>query len=67
MSTVSTWARNTDRTQEAGRQPPEYVIVTWVSEQLPHLIQRTGISLAEALQAADAKVPGLQADPEAEP
>jgi hypothetical protein len=35
----------------AGSRPPEYVIVTWVSEQLRDRAQRNGASLAEALQA----------------
>lgn len=34
-----------------GSRPPEYVIVTWVSEQLRDRVQRNGVSLAEALQA----------------
>jgi hypothetical protein len=67
MITVATSARNTDRTQGAGRQPPEYVVVTWVSEQLRDRIQRTGISLTEALQATDAQARELQPDREAEP
>jgi hypothetical protein len=47
--------------REPGRRP-EYVIVTWVSEQLRDKIQRNGASLAEALQATGRNAPGL-ADP----
>ncbi len=35
----------------AGSLPPEYVIVTWASEQLRDRTRRNGASLAEALQA----------------
>jgi hypothetical protein len=35
----------------AGPRRPEYVVVTWVSEQLRDRVQRNGASLAEALQA----------------
>src|SRR5262249_46417370 len=67
MITVAASARNTDRTQGAGRQPPAHVVVTWASEQLRDRIQRTGISLAEALQPTDARARELQPDREAEP
>jgi len=46
--------------REPGR--PEYVIVTWVSEQLRDSIQRNGASLAEILQVTGRHAPGL-ADP----
>ncbi len=49
------------RPREPGRRP-EYVIVTWVSEQLRDRIQRNGASLAEILQITGRKVPG-PADP----
>ena len=52
---------------DPGRRPPEYVIVAWASQQLRDRIQRTGLSLAEALQARDPPEPGPQKDPEAEP
>jgi hypothetical protein len=61
------------RDREAGRtpgtRPPEYVIETWVSEQLRDRIQRTGKSLAEALQATDTdtQTRAPQAELEAEP
>jgi hypothetical protein len=35
----------------AGSRAPEYVIVTWTSEQLRDRAQRNGASLAKALQA----------------
>ncbi len=37
--------------QLVGPRPPEYVIVTWVSEQLRARARRNGASLAEAFQA----------------
>jgi hypothetical protein len=52
--------------QQTGRRPPEYVIVTWASQQLRDRIQRTGMSLAEALRAGHAPEPAPQADLEAE-
>jgi hypothetical protein len=58
---------DSDGTPQPGRRPPEYVIVTWVSEQLRDRVQRTGLSLAEALRAGRAHEPGPQQDPEAEP
>ena len=42
-------------------RPPEWVVVTWVSEQLRDRIQRNGRSLAEALQA------GIKPDSPADP
>jgi hypothetical protein len=60
-------ARDSDPAQQPGRRPPQYVIVTWASQQLRDRIQRTGPSLAEALQAGNAQEPGPQQDPEAEP
>jgi hypothetical protein len=59
-------ARNSDPAQQAGRRPPEYVIVTWASEQLRDRASAPG-SLAEALRAGKAQEPGPQKDPEAEP
>ena len=54
-----------------GTRPPEYVVETWVSKQLRDRIQRTGPSLAEALQAPDtqprAPEAQLEAELEAEP
>jgi len=50
-----------------GTRPPEYVIVTWVSEQLRDRIQRNGKSLAEALQAPDTQKSPPEAELEAEP
>jgi hypothetical protein len=35
----------------AGSWPPEYVVVTWASEQLRGRTRRNGASLAEALRA----------------
>jgi hypothetical protein len=57
-------ARDSGPAPQPGRRPPEYVIVTWASEQLRDLAQRTGLSLAEALRAGDAREPGPRADPE---
>lgn len=60
-----------DISPEPGTRPPEYVIETWVSKQLRDRIQRTGISLAEALQARDTQMRGTDRSPlpdmEAEP
>jgi hypothetical protein len=52
--------------QGTGR-PPEYVLVTWVSEQLRDRIQRNGTSLAKARQATGTQTRAPQADLEAEP
>jgi hypothetical protein len=52
---------------DSGRRPPEYIIVAWASQQLRDRIQHAGLSLAEALRAADPPEPGPQPDPEAEP
>ena len=53
-----------------GRPPPQWVAVTWASEQLRDRIQRNETSLAEVLQAGNKQAPpadpGL-ADREAEP
>ncbi len=50
----------------AGYQPPEYVIVTWVNEQLRDRIQRYGASLAEIHQARDRQGSAPAADPRLE-
>jgi len=50
----------------AGYRPPEYVIVTWVNEQLRDRIQRNGASLAEIHQARDRQGSALAADPRLE-
>ena len=60
-------APDRDRTPQPGRRPPDYVIVTWVSQQLRDRAQHTGLLLAEALRAGNAQEPGPEADPEAEP
>ena len=60
-----------DTNPEPGTRPPEYVIETWVSEQLRDRIQRTGRSLGEVLQELEAPAHdtdrSLLADIEAEP
>jgi hypothetical protein len=38
---------------EAGYRRPDYVIETWVSEQLRNRMQRHGASLAEVFRQAD--------------
>jgi hypothetical protein len=60
-------AGDADRPQRTGRRPPEYVIETWVSEQLRNRIQRNGMSLAQALQVEDTLARAPQAELEAEP
>jgi hypothetical protein len=50
-----------------GTRPPAYVVELWVNEQLRDRIQRTGRSLAEALQAEDAQRELGEPDLEAEP
>jgi hypothetical protein len=60
-------APDRDPVQQPGRRPPEYLIVTWASQQLRDRIQRTGLSLAGALRAGDAQNPGRKKDQEAEP
>jgi hypothetical protein len=58
--------RDRDTGRTPGTRPPEYVIETWVSEQLRDRIQRTGKSLAEALQATDTHTHAQRRAPEAE-
>ena len=57
----------TGRSCEAGRRPPEYVVVAWVSEQLRDRAQHTGMSLTEALRAGSTQPREPDADLEAEP
>ncbi len=53
-----------DASHTPGTRPPEYVIETWVSEQLRDRIQRNGKALAEARQAASrTPEPDLEAEP----
>ena len=52
---------------DAGRRRPDYVIETWVSQQLRDRIQRQGASLAEVLQQTDAQTAEPDAELEAEP
>ncbi len=58
---------HTGRLHEAGRRPPEYVVVTWVSEQLRDRIQQAGTSLTEAMRAGSTQAPEPEAELEAEP
>jgi len=58
--------RDREARRAPGTRPPEYVIETWVSEQLRDRIQRTGKSLAEALQATDTHPYTQTHTPEAE-
>lgn len=51
----------------SGTRPPEFVVVTWASEQMRDRIQRNGKSLAEALQAKEAQSRAAEPDLEAEP
>ena len=51
----------------SGTRPPEFVVVTWVSEQIRDRIQRNGKSLAEALQAKETQNRAAEPDLEAEP
>jgi hypothetical protein len=52
---------------QAGYRRPDYVIVTWVSDQLRDRIQRRGPSLDEALRTTNpperAPEPELEAEP----
>jgi hypothetical protein len=55
-----------------GSRPPEYVIVTWVNEQLRDRLQRTAAALADMRQVSRMRMPEPVADPlledrEAEP
>jgi hypothetical protein len=49
-----------------GTRPPEYVIVTWVSEQLRDRIQRNNAALAQDRQDPGRQAHGRRAEPEAE-
>jgi hypothetical protein len=50
-----------DGNPQAGRRP-EWVVVTWVSEQLRDRVQRNGRALAEALQTGT--TPDSSSDPD---
>jgi hypothetical protein len=58
-----------DRSAESkpGTRPPEYVVVTWVSEQLRDRIQRCGPSLDEALRTTNTPERTSEPELEAEP
>jgi hypothetical protein len=59
-----TQPRNSDRepAQRAGRTP-EYVVVTWVSQQLRDRAQRNGQALADALQAGQEHTASADLEP----
>jgi hypothetical protein len=52
---------------EAGYRRPDYVIETWVSDQLRDRIQCRGPSLDEALRTTNTPEPASEPDREAEP
>jgi hypothetical protein len=52
---------------EPGTRPPEYVVVTWVSEQLRDRIRRCGPSLDEALRTTNTPERTSEPELEAEP
>jgi hypothetical protein len=52
---------------QAGYRRPDYVIETWVSDQLRDRIQRRGPSLDEALRTTDTPERESEPDLEAEP
>jgi hypothetical protein len=49
-----------------GPRPPEYVIVTWVSEQLRERLQRNSAALAQDRQDPGRQRHGRRAEPDAE-
>ena len=51
----------------AGPRPPEYVIVSWASEQLRDRIQRNNAALAQELQDRGRQRHRRRAEPDAEP
>ena len=55
-----------DASHTHGTRPPEYVIVTWVSEQLRDRIQRNSAALAQDRQDPGRQRHGRRAEPEAE-
>ena len=66
---VTAMRKPKDRSAEPkpGTRPPEYVVVTWVSEQLRDRIQRCGPSLDEALRTTRPPEHSPQPELEAEP
>jgi hypothetical protein len=52
---------------QAGYRRPDYVIETWVSDQLRDRIQRRGPSLDEALRPTNTPERASEPEPEAEP
>jgi len=59
--------RKRDASPPPGTRPPEYVVVTWVSEQLRDRLRHHGMSLAEALQTPGPRPGAPEPDLEAEP
>jgi hypothetical protein len=51
----------------AAPRPPEYVTVSWASEQLRDRIQRNNAALARELQDRDRRRHDRRAEPDAEP
>ncbi len=50
----------------AGPRPPDYVIVTWMSEQLRDRLRRNNAALAQDRQDPGRQARGLLTEPEAE-
>jgi hypothetical protein len=50
----------------AGYRPPEWVIVTWVNEELRDRIKRNGAALADMTQATNKQISEPLTDPQLE-
>ena len=59
-------AQNDDADPLPGTRPPQYVVVTWMSEQLRGRLQRNGAALSDILRTRPERHPVLPPDPQLE-
>ena len=55
-------AQNDDADPLPGTRPPQYVVVTWISEQLRGRVQRNGAALSDILRPRPDRFPVLPTD-----
>ena len=58
--------QNKDADPAPGTRPPEWVVVTWVNEQLRVRLQRNAAALDDMHRAAKQRMPELVVDPQLE-
>ena len=59
-------AQNDDADPLPGTRPPQYVVVTWMSEQLRGKLQRNGAALSDILRPRPEYLPIAATDPQLE-